>query len=112
VVRATIFAPYGRDADTSGLVYAIAVENRGSRDARLTIGLEGELGHRQLRVRAPRPFEDHHVVRRGESGAVILSGSALPGLVALAIAADGDSVVQTGEGARYAVSRQVRAPAG
>ena len=113
VVRATIFAPYGRDADTAGLVYAIAVENRGSREARLTIGLEGELGHRQLRVRAPRTFEDHHVVRRGESGAVILSGSALPGLVALAIAADGDSAVQVGDGAaRYAVSRQLRAPAG
>src|SRR6185503_20722533 len=105
VVRATIFAPYGRDADTSGLVYAIAVENRGSRDARLTIGLEGELGHRQLRVRTPRTFEDHHVVRRGDSGAVILRGSALPGLVALAIAADGDASVQVGDDvARYAVS--------
>ena len=36
VVRATIFAPYGRDADTAGLVYAIAVENRGQRDVRLS----------------------------------------------------------------------------
>jgi hypothetical protein len=114
VIRATIFAPYGRDADTAGLVYAIAVENRGSREARLTIGLEGELGHRQLRVRTPRTFEDHHVVRRGDSSAVILGGSALPGLVALAIAADGEAVVTTSAegGARYAVTRQVRAPAG
>jgi hypothetical protein len=113
VVRATIFAPYGRDADTAGLVYAIAVENRGAKDATLTIGLEGELGHRQLRVRRSRLFEDHHVVRQGDSGAVILSGSALPGLVAVAIAADGESVVRVDAGApRYAVSRQVRAPAG
>src|SRR5687767_4142588 len=113
VVRATIFAPYGRDADTAGLVYAIAVENRGAKDASLTIGLEGELGHRQLRVRRSRLFEDHHVVRQGDSGAVILSGSALPGLVAVAIAADGESAVQVRDDvARYAVSRQVRAPAG
>ena len=97
VVRATIFAPYGRDADTAGLVYAIAVENRSTKDARLTIGLEGVLGHRQLRVRTPRAFEDHHVVRRGDSSAVILGGSALPGLVAVAIAADGEAIVTTGE---------------
>jgi hypothetical protein len=88
--------------------------NRGSKDAKVTIGLEGELGHRQLRVRTPRAFEDHHVVRRGESNAVILGGSALPGLVAVAIAADGDATVSAGDdgSTRYAVSRQVRAPAG
>ena len=114
VVRATIFAPYGRDADTAGLVYAIAVENRGQRDVRLSIGLEGELGHRQLRVRRARAFEDHHLARRGDSNAVILGGSALPGLVALAIAADGESAASAGNdgSARYAVTRQVRAPAG
>jgi len=113
VVRATIFAPYGRDADTAGLVYAIAVENRGAREARLVISLEGVLGHRQLRVRTPRPFEDHHVARRGESNAVILGGSALPGLVALAIAADGDADIAVGEDeARYAVRRSVRAAPG
>lgn len=113
VIRATIFAPYGRDADTAGLVYAIAVENRAARDVRLTIGLEGVLGHRQLRVRTPRPFEDVHTARLGESQAVILGGAALPGLVALAIAADGDASIEVaGDGARYAVHRSVRAPAG
>ncbi|HEX9565276.1 MAG TPA: hypothetical protein VF981_14940, partial [Gemmatimonadaceae bacterium] len=71
VIRATIFAPYGRDADTAGLVYAMAVENRGSREAHLTIALQGVLGHRQLRVRTPRPFEDYHVARHGESNAVV-----------------------------------------
>lgn len=116
VVRATIFAPYGRDADTAGAVYAIAVENRGSTDARLTIGLAGTLGHRQLRVRTARAFEDHHVVRPGEGNAVILRGSALPGLVALAIGADGEADIDAGEGpdgaGTYRIRRSVRAPAG
>jgi hypothetical protein len=114
VVRATIFAPYGRDADTAGVVYAIVVENRGTADAKLTISLEGELGHRQLRVRTPRAFEDAHMVRRGDSNAVVLSGNSLPGPVALAIAADGEASVHIdGNGrARYALRRQVRAPAG
>jgi hypothetical protein len=112
IVRATIFAPYGRDADTAGLVYAVAVENRGAREVHLNLGLEGVLGHRQLRVRTPRLFEDQHVARRGESNAIILGGSALPGLVALAIAADGDATITLGEDARYALHRAIRAPAG
>lgn len=114
VVRATIFAPYGRDADTAGVVFAIAVENRGSAEARLTIGLEGALGHRQLRVRTARPFADAPTARVGESNAVVLGGSALPGLVALAIAADGEATATADEGggARYAIRRSVRAPAG
>jgi hypothetical protein len=114
VVRATIFAPYGRDADTAGLVYALVVENRGAADARITIGLEGELGHRQLRVRTARPFADAHVARRGESGSVILSGNALPGVVALAIGADGEATVTVPDEtrARYEIRRQLRAPAG
>ena len=32
VLRGTIFAPYGRDADVSGAVYALSIENRGSAD--------------------------------------------------------------------------------
>jgi hypothetical protein len=39
VVRATIFAPYGRDADTAGVVYAIAWKPR----------LEGREGHHWAR---------------------------------------------------------------
>lgn len=116
LVRATIFAPYGRDADTAGIVYAIVLENRGTADVRVSVGLEGELGHRQLRVRTPRPFADAHVARQGESNAVILSGNALPGVVALAIAADGEAAIalpDEGKGrARYEIRRQLRAPAG
>lgn len=114
VVRATIFAPYGHDADTAGIVYVIAAENRGTSDVRLTIGLEGTLGHRQLRVRTPRPFEDAPIARTGESGAVILGGSALPGLVTLAIAADGEAEVTADDAhaARYSLRRSMRAAAG
>ncbi len=113
-IRATVFAPYGRDADTAGAVYAISVENRGASEVQLTIGLEGRLGHRQLRVRTSRPFGDAHIVQRGESDAVILRGGALPGLVALAIGSDGDSTITVDEDAppRFAIRRQMRAGAG
>ncbi len=33
LVRGTIFAPYGRDADVSGAVYALSIENQGRRGA-------------------------------------------------------------------------------
>src|ERR1044071_10030787 len=56
VIRGTVFAPYGRDADTAGAVYAIAVENRSDTDADVDITLEGTFDYRQLRVRTPRPF--------------------------------------------------------
>ena len=49
VVRGTVFAPYGRDADMAGAVYTLGVENRGTQDAALEIALEGRLGHRQDR---------------------------------------------------------------
>ena len=61
VIRGTVFAPYGRDADTAGAVYAIAVENRSAADVEVSITLTGTLGLRQLRVRTPRPFEDAHL---------------------------------------------------
>ncbi|HEX4683975.1 MAG TPA: hypothetical protein VH277_14750, partial [Gemmatimonadaceae bacterium] len=50
VVRGTIFAPYGRDADVSGAVYALSLENRRADDIPVTVTLTGTLGHRQLRV--------------------------------------------------------------
>ncbi|MEO6445062.1 MAG: hypothetical protein ABIZ91_14225, partial [Gemmatimonadaceae bacterium] len=77
VVRATVFAPYGKDADTAGAVYAFGFENRSGKDVHLTVGLEGTLGHRQLRVRTPHAFGDAHRVYRGAADAAILSGTAL-----------------------------------
>jgi hypothetical protein len=108
VVRGTVFAPYGRDADTAGAVYAVAIENRGGEDAEVTITLDGTLGYRQLRVRTPRAFEDAHLAMHTPEDIVVLKGAALPGLVALAIGSDGPSQVETlGEPARYSIRRTV-----
>ncbi|MEO7513060.1 MAG: hypothetical protein ABIZ91_15000, partial [Gemmatimonadaceae bacterium] len=76
----------------------------------LTVGLEGTLGHRQLRVRTPHAFGDAHRVYRGAADAAILSGTALPSLTAIAIGADGVATIDTPGDHRYAVRRDVRVP--
>jgi hypothetical protein len=108
VVRGTIFAPYGRDADVAGAVYALGVENRRETAATITVSLEGTLGHRQLRVRTPRRAVDAHRVLAGD-GVVVLEGTAQPGLIALALAADGDVRIDTstGEQPRFALHREL-----
>ncbi|HEY2026210.1 MAG TPA: hypothetical protein VGG78_04340 [Gemmatimonadaceae bacterium] len=111
VVRGTIFAPYGRDADVSGAVYAISIENRATLDRAVEVSLAGTLGHRQLRVRTPRAFEDANHVALGESGAVLLAGSSLPGLAALAIVADGTANAHIEKG-HYSLRRTIQVPAG
>ena len=109
VIRGTIFAPYGRDADTAGAVYAIAVENRGAADVEIGVTLAGTLGYRQLRVRSARAFEDSHVALHAPDDIVVLKGSALPGLVALAIGSDGPAEVEAiNDPARYSIRRSVR----
>jgi hypothetical protein len=112
VLRGTVFAPYGRDTDTAGAVYAIAIENRTDRELAIGVALEGTLGSRQLRVRSPRPFDDAHRIVRGADDVVLLSGSSLPGLVALAIGADGEAEVEVrdGEPPSYAIRRALRVP--
>ncbi|MFM8909272.1 MAG: hypothetical protein ACKOH8_01620, partial [Gemmatimonadota bacterium] len=109
LVRGTIFAPFGQDADMAGAVYAMALENRGSVPHTIDVGLEGTLGHRQIRVRTPRPADDAHRITRSAHDVVLLDGAAVPGLVALAVAADGEAVVQVGDGATptYALTRRV-----
>ncbi len=89
LVRGTVFAPYGRDADMAGAVYTIGVENRGTSEVRVEVALEGSLGHRQQRVRSARPFDDDHRVSIGADDVLLLEGTAIPGLAALAIGADG-----------------------
>ena len=88
VVRGTVFAPYGRDADVAGAIYALGVENRGKSARRIVVRMQGSLGHRQLRVRTARPAEDAARVSRSANDLVLLEGSAQPGLVALAVGAD------------------------
>jgi len=110
VIRGTVFAPYGQDADTAGAVYALAIENRGTADVDVSITLSGTLGYRQLRVRTPRAFEDAHCAMRTADDVVILKGGALPGLAALAIGSDGASQVDIdGDGpGTYSIRREVR----
>ena len=109
IIRGTVFAPFGRDADIAGAVYAIAFENRGKEPRRVRVGLEGTLGHRQLRVRTPRAAEDAHRVTVAGEDVVILDGTATTGLCALAIAADGAATVEIREGEQpgYAISREL-----
>jgi hypothetical protein len=110
VVRGTVFAPYGRDADLAGAVFAIGLESRGA--ARCgRVRLEGTLGHRQLRVRTARPTDDLSLVSRGAAGHVLLEGSAQPGLAALAVSADDDAeIVHDGE--RFSLARTLSLAAG
>ncbi|MCA0376345.1 MAG: hypothetical protein LCH84_11880 [Gemmatimonadetes bacterium] len=105
IVRGTIFAPYGRDADVAGAVYTFAVENRGAQKVTVEVALEGALGHRQQRVRTARPFDDAHVVVPVADDVLILEGAAIPGLAALALGSDGPAVLE----APQAPSRDVRA---
>lgn len=99
VVRGTLFAPYGLDADIAGAVYALAVENRGATPRQVSLALEGALGHRQVRVRTPRRLDDDSRVTIGADGVVVLDGTSAPGLAALAIASDADAAV-TRDGAQ------------
>jgi hypothetical protein len=111
VVRGTIFAPYGRDADVSGAVYALSLENRRADDVSVTVTLAGTLGHRQLRVRTPRAFEDAHIVSQGLTGAVLLEGASLPGISALALISDADAATEVHENS-YSMRRTVSLAAG
>lgn len=108
VVRGTVFAPFGRDADIAGVVYAMAFENRGPATRQLVVGLEGSLGHRQLRVRTPRSAEDAHRVTQSGDQVVLLDGAAAPGLCALAVAADDTAEVTLtgGSAPSYSIQRE------
>ena len=113
LVRGTVFAPFGRDADVAGAVYALSVESRGDAPCTVRVGVEGTLGHRQLRVRSARPFADaHRVARSGD--VVLLGGAAEPGLVALALGADGEAsiAVEDGPAPRFSMAREVSLGAG
>lgn len=111
VVRGTIFAPYGRDADVAGAVYAFGVENRGGASRRITVRMEGTLGYRQIRVRTGRPAEDASRVTLSGDRLVLLEGSAQPGLAALALGSDGEADVAV-QGTSFSVSRVIEVAPG
>ena len=114
LIRGTIFAPHGRDADMAGAVYLFAIDNRGSETVTARVNLEGRLGHRQQRVRSARPFDDAHRALRGEDGVLLLEGAALPGLVALALSADEAATIDIGDEAQptFALRRTLTIEAG
>jgi hypothetical protein len=105
VIRGTIFAPFGRDVDVAGAVYALSVENRGTASAQVTFGLEGTLGHRQLRVRTPRAIPGDHRATETGGGEVVLEGDDAPGFATLAVAGD-EGTVAAVTGSRYALTRE------
>lgn len=112
VVRGTVFAPYGRDADMAGAAYAFTLENRGATATRVEVALDGVLGHRQQRVVSARAFDDNHVVDADGNETVVLEGSTLPGPVALAIGADGPleitaEVEPSREPRRFSIRREL-----
>ena len=111
VVRGTVFAPYGRDVDVAGFVYVFGVENRGSDTHRVVVRMDGTLGYRQLRVRTGRPADDAARVSVSVGQLILLEGSAQPGLVALALGAEGTGEVSV-TGTLFSVSRSIDVPAG
>ena len=111
LVRGTIFAPYGRDADVSGAVYALSLENRAKTSVDVAVSLGGTFGHRQLRVRTPREFQEAPRVTATSSRAIVLDGPDEPGLAALALAADGDATTSV-NGLEFALRREVTVAAG
>ena len=93
-------------------VRGVARESTARPTSPITATLAGQLGHRQLRVRTPRPFEDTNRVSIGASGAVLLEGSSLPGLAAVALLADEDATASA-DGQQYALARSITlAPSG
>lgn len=106
VVRGSVFAPFGRDVDVAGAVYALSVENRGDAPAEVVLGLDGTLGHRQLRVQTARPVASAHRAVESGAGEIVLEGDDAPGFAALAVAAS-DTATATATGDRYAIHRAV-----
>ncbi len=89
-VRGVICAPHGKNADVSGAVIELTLDNRGDKRVDIAVGLEGMLGHRQLRVRSARPFEDGHRTSAGTGSSVLLEGASAQSPVAMAIGGGAD----------------------
>lgn len=114
IVRGTLFAPHGRDTDVAGAVYALSVENRDGAPMTVTISLDGVLGHRQLRVRTPRAFDDVTRAHAVADGMVTLEGAAHPAPVALALGGDSDTQVEVTPSSKptFALRQTVEVPPG
>jgi hypothetical protein len=112
--RGVICAPHGRNADLSGAVVEVAVENRSGKAIRVSIGLEGELGHRQLRVQSARVFDDGNRVSRGATNCVLLEGSSAESVLAVAVGSDNGAEITgaRGDTRRWLINRENEIAAG
>lgn len=113
-VRGVICAPHARDADVSGFVVMLNVENRGSQITVVDLGLEGTLGHRQSRVRTPRRFEDSHHAYAAGSRSVVLEGLSPQSPIAIAIGSDDtlETSIEAADDPRWKMSGTVELSAG
>lgn len=114
LIRGTIVAPHGRNADVAGIVIAVTVENRGEASVELTVGLTGKLGHRQMRVRSAREFADGHSAFKGSDHSVVLEGKSAESPLALAIGGEGEfsSEVVDGDSPVWTIDRKLSLGAG
>lgn len=114
LVRATIFAPYGRDADMPGLVYTIGLENRGAGEVRTAIGLQGSLACRHLRVRTAQTTPLRVLVQQSDIGPVIAACDGGSEQVSMAIVCDGEYVadMRDDDDSGYVVRRTLRVAPG
>ena len=109
-----ICAPHGRNADLSGAVIELTVENRSDKATRIAIGLEGEFGHRQLRVQSARRFDDGNRVSRGATSCVLLEGSGAESVLAVAVGADAGAEITgaRGDTHRWLINQENEVAAG
>jgi hypothetical protein len=112
-LRGTIFAPFGRDADLSGAVIAVSLENRAARALQISVALAGTLGHRQSRIRFARALDDANAVAIIE-GAVLIGGTGSPSLCSLAVAADAEAQAQIADedASTWTIARALTVEAG
>jgi hypothetical protein len=108
MVRGTICAPHGKNADVAGAVILLAIENRGDSEAHVSASLEGRLGHRQVRVRTARVYGDSNAIVDGEDSSIVLEGSSAESPVAMAIGGEGqgDAVIEDRAAASWFMSRR------
>lgn len=98
LVRGTIVAPHGKNADVAGVVIALTIENRSEANVELGFGLAGTLGHRQLRIRTAREFTDGHSAFKGDDRSVVLEGRGAESPLAFAIGGEGEFSCEVNDG--------------
>ena len=110
VIRGTICAPHGVNADVAGVVMSVQVDNRGTGQSMVTLALSGTLGHRQLRVRTARALGDAHRMAAVD-GAAVLDGADAPGYLALAIGGDGAKAEVNESASTFRLAIEMTVPA-